>query len=48
VGGVRGLITGPRSKVGVRRRIQRIRDAGIGSSDYDNEVNDELRAQNLI
>ena len=35
VGEVAGLVTGPKSKVGVRRRIQRIRDAGIGSTDYD-------------
>jgi hypothetical protein len=48
VGGVRGLVTGPRSKFGVRRKIQRIRDAGIGPSDYDHEVEDELRAQGLL
>ena len=47
VGGVRGLVTGPRSKVGVRRKIQRIRDAGIGSPDYDDEVDQEMRAQGL-
>ena len=35
VGEVAGLVTGPKSKVGVRRRIQRIRDAGIGSPDFD-------------
>ena len=35
VDGVAGLVTGPKSKVGVRRRIQRIRDAGIGSQDFD-------------
>ena len=35
VGGVAGLVTGPKSKVGVRRHIQRIRDAGIGTPDYD-------------
>ena len=46
-GGVRGLVTGPRSKVGVRRRIQRIRDAGIGAPDYDS-VDEELREQGLI
>ena len=39
-GEVAGLVTGPKSKVGVRRRIQRIRDAGIGEPDYD-EVDDE-------
>ena len=47
VGGVAGLVTGPKSKVGVRRRIQRIRDAGIGMPDYD-EVDEELREQGLI
>jgi hypothetical protein len=46
-GGVKGLVTGPRSRVGVRRKIQRIRDAGIGVPDYD-EVDQELRAQGLI
>ena len=35
VGGVAGLVTGPKSRVGVRRRIQRIRDAGIGAPAYD-------------
>lgn len=47
VGGVAWLVTGPRSKVGVRRKIQRIRDAGIGVPDYD-EVDQELRDQGLI
>ena len=47
VGGVATLVTGPKSKVGVRRRIQRIRDAGIGAPDYD-EVDAELREQGLI
>lgn len=47
VGGMTSLITGPKSKVGVRRRIQRIRDAGIGAPDYD-EVDAELREQGLI
>jgi hypothetical protein len=47
VGGVTSLITGPKSRVGVRRRIQRIRDAGIGAPDYD-EVDAELREQGLI
>jgi len=48
--GVRGLITGPRSKFGVRRRIQSIRDAGMG--DYDqaggDEVDQELREQGVV
>ena len=47
VEGVAGLITGPRSKVGVRRNIQRIRDAGIVSQDHD-EVEEELREQRLV
>jgi hypothetical protein len=47
VGGVTFLVTGPRSKVGVRRKIQRIRDAGIVAPAYD-EVEEELRAQGLL
>lgn len=47
VGGVKGLVTGPRSRMGVRRKIQSIRDAGIGAPDYD-EVDQELRAQGLL
>ncbi len=47
VGGVTGLVTGPRSKFGVRRNIQRIRDAGIVSPDYD-EVDKELREQGVL
>lgn len=46
-GGVQGLVTGPKSKVGVRRKIQSIRDAGIGAPDYDS-VDQELREQGLI
>lgn len=46
-GGVKGLVTGPRSRVGVRRKIQRIRDAGIGVPDED-EVDAALREQGLI
>lgn len=47
VGGVTCLVTGPRSKVGVRRKIQRIRDAGIVAPAYD-EVEEELREQGLL
>ena len=47
VGGVTGLVAGPRSKYGVRRNIQRIRDAGMAGPDYD-EVSDEMRRQGLI
>ena len=45
--GVAGLVTGPQSKFGVRRKIQRIRDAGIGSPQFD-DVDEELREQGLI
>ena len=47
VGGLTGLVTGPRSKFGVRRRIQRIRDFGIVAPDYGS-VEDELREQGLL
>lgn len=47
IGGVRGLVTGPRSKFGVRRSIQTIRDAGIGAPD-DDSVDRELREQGVI
>jgi hypothetical protein len=47
IGGVAGLVTGPKSKMGVRRRIQRIRDAGIEPPDYD-EVDAQLREQGLV
>jgi hypothetical protein len=47
VGGVKGLVTGPRSRVGVRRKIQRIRDMGIGVPEYD-DVDQELRDQGLM
>lgn len=50
-GTARDLITGPRSKFGVRRRIQSIRDGGMGDSDqaadYD-EVGAELREQGVV
>lgn len=47
VGGVTDLVTGPRSKFGVRRKIQRIRDAGIVDPGYD-DVETELREQGLL
>jgi endonuclease YncB( thermonuclease family) len=47
VGGVTRLITGPKSRVGVRRKIQRIRDMGMGAPESD-EVDAELREQGLI
>lgn len=47
VDGVAGLITGPRSKFGVRRKIQKIRDIGIGSPFHD-EVDEELRERGVI
>lgn len=48
VGGVASLVAGPKSKLGVRRRIQCIRDAGIGVPDDDEELAQELREQGLI
>lgn len=47
VDGVAGLITGPRSKFGVKRKIQKIRDIGIGSPQHD-EIGEELRQQGVI
>lgn len=47
VGGVSWLVTGPKSRLGVRRKIQCIRDIGLGAPDYD-EVDEELREQGLI
>ncbi len=47
VDGVTGLITGPRTKVGIRRKIQRIRDAGIAAPGFD-MVGEGLREQGLI
>ena len=47
VDGVAGLVTGPRSRYGVRRKIQKIRDGGNGLPDHDG-VDEELREQGLI
>jgi hypothetical protein len=47
VDGVAGLITGPKSKFGVNRKIQKIRDIGIGSPSHD-DVDDMLREQGVI
>jgi hypothetical protein len=47
VGGVTELVTGPRSKFGVRRKIQAIRDAGIAPPARDS-VEEELRMQGLL
>lgn len=47
VDGVAGLITGPKSRYGVRNRIQQIRDGGNGLPDHD-EVDQELRDQGLL
>lgn len=47
VDGVADLITGPRSKFGVKRKIQKIRDIGIGSPQHD-EVSEELRQQGVL
>ena len=50
-GTARGLITGPRSKFGVRKRIQSIRDGGMGdpaqAADFD-DVDHELREQGVV
>jgi len=47
VDGVAGLITGPKSRYGVRNRIQQIRDGGNGLPDHD-EVDQEMRDQGLL
>jgi hypothetical protein len=47
VDGVAGLVTGPRTRYGVRRKIQRIRDGGNGLPDHDG-VDEALREQGLI
>jgi hypothetical protein len=47
VDGVADLITGPRSKFGVRRKIQKIRDIGLGAP-YHDEVDEELRERGVI
>ena len=47
VDGVAGLITGPRSKFGVNRKIQKIRDIGIGSPSQD-DVDEVLLEQGVI
>jgi hypothetical protein len=47
VDGVTGLVNGPKSRSGVRRRIQCIRDAGIGTPEYD-EVDEDSREQGFI
>jgi len=47
VDGVAALITGPRSKFGVNRKIQKIRDIGVVYTG-DDEVDDELRERGVI
>jgi hypothetical protein len=47
VDGVASLVTGPRSKYGVRRKIQKIRDIGAVAP-YDDEVDSELREHGVI
>lgn len=47
VDGVADLVTGPRSRYGVRRKIQQIRDGGNGLPDHDG-VDEELRERGLI
>lgn len=48
VDGVAGLVSGPRSKAGVRRKIQSIRDAGLGSAAEEDDVEAQLRMQGLL
>ncbi len=48
VDGVADLITGPRSKFGVKRKIQKIRDIGLGSPFQEDEVDMELRERGVI
>lgn len=48
VDSVADLITGPRSKFGVRRKIQKIRDIGLGSPIQEDEVDAELREHGVI
>ncbi len=48
VDGVADLITGPRSKFGVRRKIQKIRDIGLGSPIQEDEVDAQLREHGVI
>ena len=47
VDSVTGLVIGSRSKFGVRRKIQKIRDIGIGSP-HEDAVDEELREQGVI
>lgn len=47
VDGVAGLVSGPRSRYGVRKKIQQIRDGGNGLPDHDG-VDEELREQGLL
>lgn len=44
---VAALLTGPKSKVGVNRKIQKIRDNGAGVPEYD-DVDHELRENGVI
>lgn len=48
--GVAALVTGPRSKFGVRRKIQKIRDFGIVAPGVDAEQSVEslLRQQGIV
>lgn len=48
VDGVAALITGPRSKFGVKRKIQKIRDIGLGTPFQEDEVEIELRERGVI
>lgn len=48
VDGISDLLTGPRSRRGVRRKIQRIRDAGMGPRALPDDVKDQLREEGLL
>ncbi len=48
IGGITGLVSGPRSRLGVRRKIQRIRDAGMQTRAYPEDVESQLREQGLL
>jgi hypothetical protein len=48
IGGITGLVSGPRTRRGVRRKIQRIRDAGMGTRSFSDDVEAQLREQGLI
>jgi len=48
IDGITALVSGPRSRRGVRRKIQRIRDAGMGTRAFSEDVEVQLREQGLL